>query len=200
MRRTIVLLLILVLMNGINLKTHAQSSRWSDLEHAHLVLFDWNCASLEAFPSAKLQPIVKRVMKRESFDGFGTYGDRAFAFDLNGDRKPEYFVPLDCGATGNCAWGVFATNPARELGLIHAQYIYLRTSVGRWPDLATYTHLSAMEGSVMTYRFRGQRYREFGPWYAINNTDSGLDIQGGMGHKLPKFFADAKPGCKSLGN
>lgn len=200
MCRATVWLVVLVLTIGIDLQTQAQANRWRELEHARLVQFDWNCSSPKTYPSAKLNAVVKRVMKREDFEGFGSYGDRAFAFDLNGDKKPEYFVPLDCGATGNCAWGVFATTPVRELGLIHAEYIYLRRGLGRWPDLATYTHLSAMEGSVMTYRFRGRGYREFGPWYAINNTDYALDIQGGMGHKLPKFLANASPACKSLGN
>lgn len=200
MCRTAVLLLILVLTIGLDFQTKAQAKRWRDLEHARLVQFDWNCASPRVYPAAKLNAIVKRVMKREDFDGFGSYGDRAFAFDLNGDNKPEYFVPLDCGAVGNCAWGVFATNPARELVLIYAQYIYIHRSVGRWPDLATYGHLSAMEGSVTTYQFRGPRYRKSGPSYAINNTESGLDIQGGMGHKLPKFLEHAKPACDSMGN
>jgi hypothetical protein len=199
MRYTMVLL-ILVIMAGFERTTHAQVSRWSELEHARLLVFDWNCASPAAFPAAPLKPIVKRVMKREDFEGFGSYGDRAVAFDLNGDQKPEYFVPLDCGAVGNCAWGVFALNPARELGLIYAESFYVHRSAGRWPDLATYTHLSAMEGSVMTYRLRKQRYRESGPWYAINHTETALDIQGGMGHKLPKFLAKAKPGCKEVGN
>ena len=27
---------------------------------------------------------------------------------INKDGKPEYFIPLDCGATGNCNWGIFA--------------------------------------------------------------------------------------------
>src|SRR5215813_7933813 len=152
MRRTLVLL-ILILMAGFDLQTSAQSNRWNDLENARLVQFDWNCVQPAAYPSARLNQIVKRVMKREQLEGFGTYGDRAFAFDLNGDRKPEYFVPLDCGAVGNCIWGVFALNPARELGLINAQYVYVHRSVGRWPDLATYGHLSAMEGSLTTYGF-----------------------------------------------
>lgn len=196
--RRILVFLMFVLVAGFGLQTSAQSSRWSDLEHARLVLLDWNCATPAAFPSARLNQIVKRVMKREGFEGFGSYGDRAFAFDLNGDQKPEYFVPLDCGAVGNCAWGVFATNPVRELGLIHAQYIYVHRSAGRWPDLATYAHMSAVEGVVNTYHFRGQHYREFAAPYPINRGEYALDIQGGMGRKLPKFLETAKRGCKSV--
>lgn len=196
--RRILGFLMLGLLFGCGLHASAQSNRWSDLEHARLILFDWSCATPAAYPSGKLNQIVKRVMKREGFEGFGSYGDRAFVFDLNGDRKPEYFVPLDCGAVGNCAWGVFATNPVRELGLINAQHIYVHRSAGHWPDLATYGHVSASEGDVMTYRFRGQRYRQSGSWYPINHGEYALDIQGGMGHKLPKFLAAAKRGCKSV--
>ena len=57
-----------------------------------------------------------------------------------------------------------------------------------------------LEGTVMTYWIRGQRYREFGSRYAINHTEFALDLQGGMGHKLPKFLTHAKRGCKALGS
>lgn len=137
-------------------------------------------------------------MKRNEFGGFGSWGDRAFVFDLNADHRPEYFVPLDCGGTGNCIWGVFAVNPARELGLITAEYIYVHRLNGQWPEVVTYSHITAAEGSLRTYRFRKQRYSQIGSSIPINHGTSGLDIQGGEGYKMPAFLEKAKTGCLAL--
>jgi hypothetical protein len=194
----VLLSVVLLLASGSEAQI-GQPLTWRDLQHQRLVKFDYNCTSRSAYPAAKLNRIVRRVMKREDFEGIGTSADRAFAFDLNGDGRSEYFVPLDCGAVGNCMWGVFALNPARELGLIAGQYIFVHRSAGRWPDLASYAHLSAIEGSVTTYHFHGKRYAALGSPYPINHGEFALQIQGGMGHKLPDFVNKAKPACKSLG-
>jgi hypothetical protein len=137
-------------------------------------------------------------MKRNEFSGFGTWGDRAFRFDLNADQQPEYFVPLDCGGTGNCVWGVFAVNPARELGLITGQYLYVHRLKGGWPEVVTYSHLSAVEGSLTTYRFSKRHYSQIGTRYPINNENVDLEIQGGDGNKMPKVLEKAQAGCPEL--
>ena len=138
-------------------------------------------------------------MKQEKFSGFGTWGDRAFAFDLNGDHKSEYFVPLDCGATGNCVWGLFALSPLRRLAIIKGQYIYAYTRRGHWPEVIVYAHLSAVEGSLTRYRLRKERYLEMSPSLPINHGEFDLDIQGSVGNKMPRFLERAKPACASLG-
>jgi hypothetical protein len=115
---------------------------------------------------------------------------------LNGDHKLEFFVPLDCGGTGNCTWGLFALSPARQLGIIVGQYLYVHRVAGQWPDLITYSHLSAVEGSLMTYRFGQRGYRSFGPRYPINQGNSGSDIQPGVNNQLPPFLERAKAACK----
>ena len=134
-------------------------------------------------------------MKREQFEGFGTWGDRAFAFDLNGDQKLEYFVPLDCGGTGNCYWGVYALNPVRELGLINGEYIYVHRRTGRWPQVVSYGHVTAMEGSLTTYRFNNAHHYAQRSRYAINNGVAYLEIQETVGIPLPAFLQRAKPAC-----
>ena len=161
------------------------------------VKFNWGCAIPSAYPSAKLNRIVKRTMKRERFRGFGTWGDRAFAFDLNGDHRPEYFVPLDCGGTGNCYWGVYGLNPTRELGLINGQYLYVHRLNGRWPNVITYGHVTAMEGSLTTYRFNNTHHYVQRSRYPINNGVDYLEIQGTTGIKMPAFLERAKPACQS---
>jgi hypothetical protein len=188
MKKTILVTLIVFFAAGPALLTNAQSHRWSKLQGRRLVKFDWGCATPSVYPSAKLNRIVKLVMKRNDYDGLGTWGDRAFRFDLNGDQRPEYFVPLDCGGTGNCVWGVFAVNPARELGLITGQDLYVHRLKGQWPEVVTYSHLSAVEGSLTTYRFRKRHYSQVGTQYPVNHGNYDLDIQGGAGNKMPAFL------------
>ena len=187
---------IFVLLIAIGLSVNAQTREWRELQRQRLVKFSWGCSTASAYPSAKLNRIVKRTMKREEFDGFGTWGDRAFAFDLNGDRRLEYFVPLDCGATGNCYWGVYTLNPVRELGVINGQYLYVHRRTGQWPNILTYGHVTAAEGTLNTYRFSNhyvQRSR-----YAINNGVSYLEMQETVGIKMPAFIERAKAACTSL--
>ena len=74
----------------------AQRRLWRESSAKPLVKFDWNCASPSQYPNAKLSRAV-RVALRRDYPGLKTWADRAFAFDLNGDRQPEYFVPLVCG-------------------------------------------------------------------------------------------------------
>ena len=154
---------MVLLTAAVTLPANAQS-RWRNLQHRRLVKFDWSCALPAAFPAAKLKRTVKTSMARRDLSGFGTWGDRAFAFDLNGDKRLEYFVPLDCGGTGNCYWGIFALNPTREVGFINGEYIYVHRLNGRWPELVTYGHLSAMEGSLTHIVSRASIIHE---WVAV---------------------------------
>lgn len=185
------MLVLVVLSHSIT----AQTRQWRELRRQPLVKFSWACATPSTYPGAKLNGIVKRTMKREQFDGFGTWGERAFAFDLNGDRRLEYFVPLDCGGTGNCYWGVYALNPLRELGLINGEYVYVHRHAGRWPTILTYTHVTAMEGGLTTYRINNANHYVPRSRYAINNGVAYLDIQETVGIKMPAFLERAKPAC-----
>jgi hypothetical protein len=160
--------------------------------------FDWNCASPSTYPQLKLARVMKEALRNEQFaDGIP---DRAFPFDLNHDGKPEYFVPLDCGAVGNCNWGVFAVSPTRFLGKVNGQYIFVHKREGGWPVIVTYGHLSAMEGALGTYVFTRGRYRMSGKQLPIGPEDRTLEIQNVRGHKMPKFLDHARGACKDLGS
>lgn len=165
-----------------------------------LVKFDWNCASPSQYPKAKLSRVVRAALRREH-PGVETWADRAFAFDLNSDRRPEYFVPLACGVTGNCTWGAFALNPARLLGVINGEYVYVHRRKGGWPTIVSYGHLSVVEGALHTYRFRKGTYATSGTGYSINHRYGtyDLEIQGGPGHKMPDFLERARAGCGEVG-
>ena len=173
----------------------AQNRLWREIKGKPLVKFDGNCAS--TYPKAKLSRIVEVARKREG--AAATPPDRAYTFDLNNDGRPEYFVPLACGATGNCDFGVFALRPTRFLGTVNGEYIYVHKRAGRWPGVITYGHLSAAEGALHTYLFRKGRYTLSGKGYPIGPVNSTLEIQGVPGRKMPKFLDRARAACKGLG-
>ena len=175
----------------------AQNRLWREIKGKPLVKFDWNCAAPSVYPKAKLRRLVEVTQKRE--DAAGTAPDRAFAFDLNNDGRSEYFVPLACGATGNCDWGVFALRPTRFLGGVNGEYIYVHKRTGRWPGVITYGHLSAAEGVLHTYLFRKGRYALFGKGYPVGPVNRTLEIQGVTGRQMPKFLDSARAACKGLG-
>src|SRR5262245_40356638 len=121
--RRILFLTAIIAMTCDHSSAVAQDKNWLEIKGMPLVKFDWNCATPAVYPKAKLSRLVEIAMKREA--AVKTWADRAFAFDLNKDGRPEYLVPLVCAATGNCAWGVFALRPARFLGTVDGQYIYI---------------------------------------------------------------------------
>jgi hypothetical protein len=174
----------------------AQNGLWSEIKGKPLVKFDWNCAAPSVYPKAKLSRIVEVARKREG--AAATPPDRAYTFDLNNYGRPEYFVPLACGETGNCAFGVFALRPTRFLGTVNGEYIYIHKRAGRWPGVITYGHLSAAEGVIHTYLFRKGRYVSVGKGYPIGPVNSTLEIQGVPGRKMPKFLDRARAACKGI--
>ena len=176
----------------------AQNQRWREIRGHPLTKFDWNCASPSTYPQTKLARVVQDALKydRDTEDT----PDRAFPFDLNRDGKPEYFVPLHCGAVGNCDWGVFALSPTRFLGKVNGQYIFVHKRPGKWPAIVTYGHLSAMEGALGTYVFARGRYRMSGEELPIGSPDRTLDIQNVPGHSMPRFLDKARGACKDLGS
>ena len=159
--------------------------------------FDWNCASTSTYPRATLAHVIEAALKTEKYSEGAS--DRAFPFDLDHDGKPEYFVPLWCGAVGNCTWAVLALSPTRLLGKVNGQYIFVHRQRKHWPTILTYSHLSAMEGILTTYVFAGTRYRMSRNRLPIGPTDRTLEIQNVRGHELPKFLDKARGACKDLG-
>jgi len=106
---------------------------------------------------------------------------------------------LTCGATGNCSWAVLTTKHTRLLGILGGENIYVHRRHGHWPVIVTYEHVTAVEGSLLTYSFRHRRYVSPAKSYAINHGDYDLDVQGGRGHKLPLFLQRAREACESVG-
>jgi hypothetical protein len=177
--------------------TAAQARRWQEVRGKRLVFFDYSCTTRAVLPRGKLDKIVRAAL-RKKYVGYDTERDRAFAFDLNGDRKPEYFVPLFCGAVGNCTWGVFALNPARQLGVVNGEYIYVHKRAGRLPDIVVYYHMNVAEGGLLTYGFIKRKYVVVGGRYGIGD-HSPTETEGLTAHKLPAFLKKAHPACADIG-
>jgi hypothetical protein len=171
---------------------NAQNLRWPSLRTQKLITFDFNCARTDSFPNASLNKIVQGAIKSEDRGGPTTYGDRAFAFTLQNQRSPIYFVPTVCGATGNCTWRLYTIKPLKYLGEINGQYIYTYQSSNGLPTIITYGHISASEGGLSTYAANKGKYRRLGGEYRI-------DAQRLNGHPMPKFLETAKPQCKDYG-
>ena len=136
----------------------AQSNR-RDVKSKIIMWADFDCMSF-TYPKTKLGRVVKLAIEQEGYSGAKVWGDRAFAFDLNGDRKPEYIIPLTCSVVGNCAWGIFSVNSTRLLGAVHGENVYIRQRVGKWSVLTVYIHNSGMDGFLDTYTFKNRRYRK----------------------------------------
>jgi len=173
--------------------SHSQRA-WSRIKAESLIKFDESCASTAEYEAAKLDQVVPRILKH--YPDPDAKVNRAFGFDLNSDKKPEYFVPFRCGGVGNCDWGVFALNPTRFLGIVNGKYIYVHAQKVHWPDVFGYGHLSAAEGALETYRFNG-RYQRQKNSYPIGDEKQTLEIQSVIGHKLPAVFTLAKKACET---
>lgn len=188
----------LILLVCFSSAAEAQNRRWRNVSGNSLVKFDANCASPSAYPKARLGGAMRSLLRRKYADRPDVKGDSAFAFDLNGDRRPEYFVPLACGAVGNCEWGVFAMRPAKLLGVISGQYIYVHTRSGLWPDVITYGHMTAAEGTLGTYAFRRGRYAYLRDVYHVGDEGRDSDIWNVPLHNMPGFLERARPACEGV--
>jgi hypothetical protein len=146
------------------LEVSAQQRGYLRIRERPVVWFDFDCTTESAYPKVRLNRLVKRYLRKIPYD-IGKWGNRAFGFDLNGDRVKEFFVPLDCGATGNCNWQIFTINPTRSLGIVNGENIWIHKRKYEWSDLTIASHLNASESLLRTYRFKSGKYRRFGADY-----------------------------------
>jgi len=144
----------------------ARTNRKLITEARFIARIDFECVTSK-YPKRSLARVVRAAMKGLEAGDIGVFGNRAIAFDLNKDARPEYFIPLECGATGNCKWGIFAPGPQRHLGTIPAEHIYIQRG-GGWPVLVTYIHSSASDGVVSRYKYTRNRYVKTGDDFEVS--------------------------------
>lgn len=162
----------------------AANAGWVDVRSPEMkVAIDFDCASGDTFPAAVLRAAARDAAEPLGGTGVRTWADRAFGYDLNNDARPEYFVPLVCGATGNCTWAVFAVGPPRLLGRVEGARLYIHEPGAPWSRITGLSTSGASGGLVTRYAFDGQRYGE-------------LDAKELDGAELERFIARAvKPDC-----
>jgi hypothetical protein len=129
--------------------------------------FDWNCARKDRMTD-QLRTIANEAVTADDAGRPGTWADRAIAIRLRTDRDAVLFVPITCGATGNCHWRMYDSRGLRFVGEFWAQYIYVRTTRGSWPMIITYSHMTACEGFLSRIEYRQGRYRDIQDDYAID--------------------------------
>jgi hypothetical protein len=123
------------------------------------IAIDFDRTSPDMLPHGAIRESVNSVLPRPK-DWVAVWGTRAFAFDLNADGAPDYLVPLGCGATGYCEWGVFSSNPVRLRGRVGGNSLYLRARKGGWPEIVTTS--GNISVTIARYRFVHGTYRHYG--------------------------------------
>lgn len=174
----------LCVVAGFNPVANAAPKGPQDTRARVTTAIQFECAKPEVLAKAGLRRALKATLRRRN-EGVHFWGDRAFAYDLNGDSKSEYVVPLDCSAVGNCYWGVFAANPARLLGLVYGETLYPRKCIGQWPAITTASHISTSVAMLATYCFRNGRYKQCCKAYEV----------GAYRHNEPGFMERVQPVC-----
>ena len=146
----------------------AQSRAERDARAKVVAGFNFQCATTR-FPKRQLQGVISQAMRRVKDEGAWGSGERAVAYDLNGDGRDEYFVLLRTMATGdNGLWGVFSLKPARFLGIIPAEHIYPRRRVDGWAALTASWHESVSDSSITTYALRSGSYVRVAGGYEVS--------------------------------
>lgn len=136
--------------------TLAMSASTMDFSSGGIVSrFTANCASTKAFQRTVLAPVIADSIAKHRHDGVAVWGDRAFVFDLNADGQPEYFIPVSCGATGNCIWALVGGEPAQLLGELSAEaiFVHARNEANPWSVITAYTRSGLPSGVVEQYVF-----------------------------------------------
>lgn len=150
--------IVLILSIAVN----AQTSQRYNFKTKPIKTISWGCATTKAYPKKQLRKLVRSTLRSFKELTAIVWGDRAYKYDLNGDGQSECFVPLDCGATGNCNWGIFELNPARLLGVIGGEFIYIHKPVSEYSSITVYIHGSASSGLIERYIYRQGKYIEYG--------------------------------------
>jgi hypothetical protein len=131
--------------------------------------FEITCAETITLP-VPIHDFLEERIRREGRLGVEHGPDRAVRWDLNGDGAPEYFVPFDCGTSGNCIWGLFDGKELRHLGDLEAFRAYVSTAGnGKWPPIEVCLGAGTDTIWVATYNLHRARY-DRGTWQPMAGT------------------------------
>jgi len=130
--------------------------------HPTAVSFGGECSDARYEFSTPLRSLIKKHRIGSNFQDCQS-GDEwcrnSFAFDLNKDKRLEYFVRLGCGATGNCTYGIFTDRPAKLIGKLTAWFFWVDRTGDPWRKITTYSREGAGQGYIETLSRKREGYR-----------------------------------------
>jgi hypothetical protein len=121
--------------------------------------FSFVCATPAVSFPPKVREVAARLAKEQKSDGGKSWGDRAVALRLRKGDAPTYFVPLACGATGQCSWGIVGATPAKSLGVVSGAVISVETAAPAWPAIQVFSSAGSGQARVDTLRLSDGQYR-----------------------------------------
>ena len=126
---------------------------------ARTATFSFVCAT----PAVPLPPPVKQIVtqltRAHQAAGAHPWGDRAVSLRLRSDHAPVYFVPLACGATGSCTWGIVDATPAKSLGVFAGVVVRVETGGSGWPPVQVFTSGADGQSRLETWKLIDGQYR-----------------------------------------
>jgi hypothetical protein len=106
-----------------------------------------------------VKQIVTQLTRAHKADGARPWGDRAVSLRLRKDHAPVYFVPLTCGTTGNCTWGIVDASPAKSLGVFAGAVVRVETTGSGWPPIQVFTSGAGGDTRLETLKLMDGQYR-----------------------------------------
>lgn len=137
----------LFLVSGLALASNAMAL---DQQGTEETIVTFACTTPDVFESAKLASAIEKSGHRLGA-GPGVWGDRAVAVALDVDSAPEFLVPLDCGATGNCNWVVLDDDATILDGIIEGCVLFVRRTQSERYDIHAVVRFSVSEGRYLKY-------------------------------------------------
>ena len=89
------------------------------------VTLSFVCASQHKIP-ADVRRTVTDWMSKHDLTGVTRYGDRAALIKMGDPAHLYYFIPMSCGATGNCTWAVAVKGKPGLAGVVEGAVLRVR--------------------------------------------------------------------------
>jgi len=135
------------------------SPKTSSATAARTATFSFVCATPAVLLPPPVKQIVTQLTRAHRADGARPWGDRAVSLRLRKDKPPVYFVPLTCGTTGNCTWGVVDSSPAKSLGVFAGAVVQVETAGSGWPPIRVFTSGAGGDTRIETLKLMDGQYR-----------------------------------------
>ncbi|HEV8200423.1 MAG TPA: hypothetical protein VGS03_10405 [Candidatus Polarisedimenticolia bacterium] len=126
---------------------------------ARTATFSFVCATPAVLLPPPVKQIVTQLTRAHKAGGARPWGDRAVSLRLRKDHAPVYFVPLTCGTTGNCTWGVVDSSPAKSLGVFAGAVVQVETTGSGWPPIQVFTSGAGGDTRLETLKLMDGQYR-----------------------------------------